>query len=69
MKLVKQGDGQQYEGKGHFNCWNMRKLNTETDSQRLSISISHFLPHGGAEISSSPEERVYFDLSGSILVK
>lgn len=69
MKLIQKGDGQQYEGKGHFNCWNMRKLSAETDSQQLNISISHFLPHGGAEMSSSPHERVYFGLSGSILVK
>ena len=69
MKFVQEGEGQQYEGKGHFNCWNMRKLSTEVDSQQLSISISHFLPHGGAEMSSSPKERVYFALSGSLLVK
>ena len=58
-----------YEGRGHFNCWNTQKLASGKDSQRLSISLTHFLPNGGAEMLPSPKERVYLCLSGSILLK
>ena len=69
MKLIKNGEGEIYEAKRHFSCWAMRKLVPEQDSQRLNIALSHFLPEGGAEMSSSPLERAYYVIAGSILVK
>ena len=69
MKLIKKGAGETYEAKRHFNCWSARKLTPGENSQRLNIALSHFLPHGGAEMSASPLERAYFLLSGSISVK
>lgn len=69
MKLIKKGEGEVYEGAGHFNCWNLRKLAPGKDSKRLLISVSHFLPSGGAEMSSSPSERIYVDILGSITIK
>jgi len=69
MKLIKRGEGEPYEAKGHFNCWNARKLAPDKDTKRLLIAISHFLPNGGAEMSSSPGERVYFVIAGSIKIK
>jgi quercetin dioxygenase-like cupin family protein len=69
MKMVKKEGGSPYEAKGHSGCWAVRKMDAAKDSRRLSISLSHFLPQGGAEMSSSPKERAYFILSGSMLVK
>ena len=69
MKLIKKGEGEPHEAKRHFGCWSMLKLVPEKDSQRLNIGLSHFLPQGGAEMSSSPLERAYFVISGSLLVK
>ena len=69
MKVVKKEDGSPYEAKGHSGCWAVRKMDAVKDSRRLSISLSHFLPQGGAEMSSSPKERAYFIISGSMLVK
>ena len=69
MKLIKENKGQPYEAKGHFGVWSTQKLEAGKDSQRLSISLSHFLPQGGAEMSPSVKERAYFVISGSILVK
>ncbi|MBW1737520.1 MAG: cupin domain-containing protein [Deltaproteobacteria bacterium] len=68
MKVVKKIEGQPYDAKGHFGVWSARKLAAEKDSQ-VSVSLSHFLPQGGAEMSSSPKERVYFIISGSMVVK
>ena len=69
MKLIKRGEGQPYEAKGHFGVWSVRKLEAGKNSKKLSISLSHFLPQGGAEMSSSVKERAYFVISGSIVVK
>lgn len=69
MKMIKKGDGNPYEAKGHSGCWAVRKIEAAKDSRRLSVSLSHFLPQGGAEMSSSPKERAYFIISGSMLVK
>ena len=69
MKLIKKQDGQPYEAKRHFGVWSTNKLEAGKDSRNLSISLSHFLPQGGAEMSSSVKERAYFMVSGSILVK
>jgi len=69
MKLIKDNEGVTYEGPGHFNCWNLRKLASGTDSKRLSASMTHFLPNGGAEMSAAPKERVYLCLAGSLMLK
>ena len=69
MKLIKKDDGEIYEAKRHFGYWAMRKVVPERDSKRLNIGLSHFLPQGGAEMSSSPLERVYYCIAGSLLVK
>lgn len=68
MKVIKKGQGEPYEALKHFNYWSMYKLRPDL-SQRLHIGVSHFLPGGGAEMSSSPLERAYYVISGSILVK
>lgn len=68
MKVVKKGQGDPYEAPKHFNYWAMNKLRPEL-SKRLQVGVSHFLPGGGAEMSSSPAERVYYVLAGSVLVK
>jgi mannose-6-phosphate isomerase-like protein (cupin superfamily) len=69
MKVVKDGEGEKYDAKGHFGCWAMYKLNSGKDTQKINVSMSHFLPEGGGEMSPSPRERVYFVLSGCIAVK
>ncbi|GEM_PF-469831 len=69
MKLVKASQGEAYEAKKHFNCWTGHKITSGQESKNINISYSHFLPNGGAEMSSSPMERVYCLLSGSMAVK
>lgn len=68
MKLVKKEEGTPYEAPKHFNVWSSRKL-TDADTKRLSVSISHFLPNGGVEMSGSPPEKMYYVISGSMQVR
>lgn len=65
MITVKAADGQVYEAARHSGVFGLQKL-TEADTQRISVNYSVFLPNGGAELSSSPKERVYYIVSGSM---
>lgn len=70
MKLIKNDQGQPKQAKRHFGQCGITKVSPAEDSQRLHVSISHFLPQeGGAEMYASPTERAYFGISGSLLVK
>jgi quercetin dioxygenase-like cupin family protein len=68
MKVVKIGEGTFYDAPGHTNCSCMNKLFAGQDTKRTTIAVSHFLPDGGATMSSSPKERVYVVLAGRIQV-
>ncbi len=69
MKVVKKSEGTPYEAPFHFNVWSTRKLGAEKDTQRTSISVSHFQPNGRCDMSGSPVEKVYYILAGSMAVK
>jgi quercetin dioxygenase-like cupin family protein len=68
MRLIKSNEGEPYDAKNHFNSWSTKKIVPEQTSHRLNIVYSHFLPNGGASMSSSPLERAYYLLSGSLLI-
>ena len=68
MKLVKSNEGVEYKAPGHIDCFVMNKLVFGKDAKKMNIGISHFLPGGGAEMSSAPVERAYYVMSGSIKV-
>lgn len=68
MKVVRIGEGTLYDAPGHFSCSCMHKLVGGKDTMKTTIGISHFLPGGGADMSSSPKERVYVVLAGRITV-
>jgi len=68
MKVIPRGDGVAYQAKGHFSCYPMNKLVVGKDTQKFTVGMSHFLPGGGAEMSSSAKERSYYVLSGSIKI-
>jgi len=67
MKTIKATEGTPYDAAKHFNVWGVKKI-TEEQSRRTTVSLSHFLPNGGAEMSSSDKERIYYVVSGSITV-
>jgi quercetin dioxygenase-like cupin family protein len=69
MKLIKVGEGTPYSAAKHFGSWSIEKVTPGITSRELQVGVSHFLPGGGAEFSSSPNERVYFCIDGKITVK
>ncbi len=67
MKVVRVTEGETYNALDHYNMWGSKKI-TEEVSQKTTVSLSHFLPNGGAKMASSSRERVYYIITGSITV-
>ncbi len=68
MISVKDAKGTQYEAAKHWEVFGLQKI-TEVQSKRTTVCYSYFQPNGGAEMSSSPKERVYYVVRGSITVR
>ncbi|GHV33268.1 hypothetical protein FACS1894187_01060 [Synergistales bacterium] len=70
MRLIKASEGTAYEAPNHFNFWGTRKCGVPEGTAGLNVSISEFLPNGGATMSASADkERVYFVLRGKMTVQ
>jgi quercetin dioxygenase-like cupin family protein len=67
MISVKAAEGIPYEAIKHSGVYGIKKI-TEDQSKRITVSYSYFQPNGGAEMSSSDKERVYYIVSGSVTV-
>ena len=67
MISVKDAKGTVYEAAKHSEVFGLQKV-TEADTKRTTVCYSYFQPNGGAEMSSSPKERVYYVVKGSITV-
>jgi quercetin dioxygenase-like cupin family protein len=67
MISVNDAKGVQYEAAKHFEVYGLQKI-TEAQSKRTTVCYSYFQPNGGAELSSSPKERIYYVVKGSITV-
>ncbi len=63
MISIKADEGQSYEAARHSGVFGLQKI-TEADTQRIAVNYSVFLPNGGAELSSSSKERIYYIVSG-----
>jgi quercetin dioxygenase-like cupin family protein len=69
LKLIKANDGSVYEAPNHFHMWGIRKFGPPEGAKVVNVSISEFLPNGGATMSASDKERIYVVLRGSITLK
>ena len=67
MISVKDAEGTPYDAAKHSEVYGLQKF-TEADTKRTTVCYSYFQPNGGAEFSSSPKERVYYVVKGSITV-
>jgi len=68
MRLI--NEGAVYQAPNHFNFWGIRKYSPPEGLSGLNVSISEFLPDGGASMSASPDkERIYYVLRGTMTVK
>ncbi|MBP2650473.1 MAG: hypothetical protein H6Q74_1298 [Firmicutes bacterium] len=68
MFVVKSNEGTVYEALNHFNMWGTRKIGSPEGAQNVTVSISEFLPNGGATMSASAKERIYCVLRGAVTI-
>ena len=69
MQVKKITDAKPYEAKLHWDMSALRLQGLEaSDLKNFSCSLSYFLPGGGAEWSSSPNEKVYVVLEGEATI-
>jgi len=62
-------DAKSYDAPGHFGNTAIRLHHKDTTgSQYFHVGLSYFLPGGGAEMSTSEFDRVYYVISGTITV-
>ena len=67
MISVKDAKGTPYDAAKHFGVFGLKKF-VEGQTKRMSVMYSYFQPNGGAEMSASDKERVYYIVKGSITV-
>jgi glyoxylate utilization-related uncharacterized protein len=67
MICIKDAKGAPYDAPKHFGVFGLIKL-SQGQSKRIAVNYSYFQPNGGAEMSSSDKERVYYVTKGSITV-
>lgn len=69
MRVTRASEAQSYDAKGHFDVSGLRlQGDGGTGAEQLSISLSQFLPGGGAERSASATDKYYVVLEGEIIV-
>ncbi len=70
MKKVELKAVKPYQVPKHFDMTALRLHGKEeTGASKFWMGLSHFLPGGGAELDSSPTEKIYFVLDGEVTVK
>ena len=68
MQVLKLGEAKPYDAPGHFGMAALRLQGQPGDERPFNLSLSHFLPGGGAERSASKSDRVYLVISGVVTV-
>lgn len=70
MLIKRLSAAESYESPNHSGCTSLRLAGFVPDGPKnFWIGLSYFLPGGGAGPDSSPLEKVYFVLSGSLTVR
>lgn len=70
MKKITLDKVKPYEAAKHFNMVALRLSGKEeTGAEKFWVGLSHYLPGGGAEFSTTPAEKYYFVLEGELTVK
>jgi quercetin dioxygenase-like cupin family protein len=70
MKVTRFADAAPYQAPNHFDMRALRLQGFASGGpEKFWVGLSHFLPGGGAGPDSSPLEKVYVLLSGSLSVE
>ncbi len=69
MKVTRFAEAKPYEAPKHYDMRGLRLQGWDvSDSANFWVGLSQFLPGGGAEMDSSPLEKVYVVQSGEVTI-
>jgi quercetin dioxygenase-like cupin family protein len=69
MEVTRIDDAKPYEAPKHFDMRGLRLQGFDaTGSESFWVGLSNFLPGGGAEMDSTPLEKVYVVIEGRVTV-
>jgi quercetin dioxygenase-like cupin family protein len=70
MHITRFADAPAYIAPKHFDMRSLRLQGFDvSDSQFAWVGLSHFLPGGGAQMDSSPLEKIYVVVAGEVTVE
>ena len=70
MEITRFGAARPYTAPGHHDMRGLRLQGFEASSSRFAwTGLSHFLPGGGAEMDSSPLEKIYVVVAGEVTIE
>jgi len=70
MQVTRFADAKPYATARHHDMVALQlQGNAASDTTAFTCGLSHFLPGGGADMSSSPAEKIYVMLQGEIIVR
>jgi quercetin dioxygenase-like cupin family protein len=69
MEVTRLSDARPYEAPKHFDMSGLRLQGFEASgAEGFWVGLSHFLPGGGAEMDTTPLEKVYIVVEGEVTV-
>ena len=70
MKITRFSEASPYVAPKHFDMSSLRLQGFEASPSKFAwTGLSHFLPGGGAEMDSSPLEKIYIVVRGEVTVE
>jgi len=70
MEVTRFNQARRYDAPKHFDMRSLRLQGFEASGARFAwTGLSYFLPGGGAEMDSSPLEKIYVVLDGAITIE
>lgn len=70
MDVTRLADAKTYEAKGHFDMAGLQlQGGSASSTDGVIMSLSYFLPGGGAQHSSSPTDKYYVVLDGEVVIR
>ncbi|HLH64061.1 MAG TPA: cupin domain-containing protein, partial [Solirubrobacteraceae bacterium] len=69
MEVTRLAQARAYDAPKHFDVRTLRLQGHDaSEAQAFWVGLTHFLPGGGAEMDSTPLEKVYVVLQGEVTV-
>ena len=70
MEITRFAEARRYDAPKHYDMRGLRLQGFDASASRFAwTGLSHFLPGGGAEMDTSPLEKIYIILEGEVTVE